>query len=273
MIDLKDGELLDIIPKEKADADSQARSYAIKKAIKLYVEKALNKTLLYTSIDTMPEDILDYMAVELDVSYYSQSMNIDMKRNVIKNAIPWYMTAGSTKAVEDMVNVIFGGGEVIEWYDFETDKTPGYFDIETEETSSGESYKRISDVLQKVKNASSHLREIVTRHELKFEEKEGFGNSFDTTEHILNDVYENNPDEAYPIRTFIGFNDAAIGREATLLYRKETLHEENVGPVVGKALACDSVCTIFETMDQTDINNEYSAGTSGTFDSVTVIGG
>lgn len=79
MIDLKDGELIDIIPKEKADADSQARSYAIKKAIELYVEKALNKALLYTSIDTMPEDILDYMAVELDVSYYSQSMDIDMK--------------------------------------------------------------------------------------------------------------------------------------------------------------------------------------------------
>lgn len=80
MIDLKDGELIDIIPKEKADADSQARSYAIKKAIELYVEKALNKALLYTSIDTMPKDILDYMAVELDVSYYSQSMDIDMKK-------------------------------------------------------------------------------------------------------------------------------------------------------------------------------------------------
>lgn len=142
MIDLKDGELIDIIPKEKADADSQARSYAIKKAIELYVEKALNKALLYTSIDTMPEDILDYMAVELDVSYYSQSMDIDMKRSVIKNAIPWYMTAGSTKAVEDMVNVIFGGGEVIEWYDFDTDKTPGYFDIETEAISSVESYQK-----------------------------------------------------------------------------------------------------------------------------------
>lgn len=65
MIDLTNGELLDVIPAEKADADSKARSYAIRLAMQ-YVIQGINRAMLFTSIDTMPEYILDYMAVELE---------------------------------------------------------------------------------------------------------------------------------------------------------------------------------------------------------------
>lgn len=167
MIDLTNGELLDVIPAEKADADSKARSYAIRLAMQ-YVIQGINRAMLFTSIDTMPEYILDYMAVELGVFYYDQTMTIDVKREVIKNAIPWYIKAGTTQAVEDMAAVIFGDAKVTEWMDFEDGiGEPGTFDIETDATSTQESYEEISRVIGKVKNVSSVLRNVNTKHNLK----------------------------------------------------------------------------------------------------------
>lgn len=167
MIDLTNGELLDVIPAEKADADSKARSYAIRLAMQ-YVIQGINRAMLFTSIDTMPEYILDYMAVELRVFYYDQTMTIDVKREVIKNAIPWYIKAGTTQAVEDMAAVIFGDAKVTEWMDFEDGiGEPGTFDIETDTTSTQKSYEEISRVIGKVKNVSSVLRNVNTKHNLK----------------------------------------------------------------------------------------------------------
>lgn len=49
MIDLTNGELLDVIPAEKADADSKARSYAIRLAMQYVIQESIGQCFSHPS--------------------------------------------------------------------------------------------------------------------------------------------------------------------------------------------------------------------------------
>lgn len=158
MIKYKDGELLDLLSAPMAeDADIIALSYAIKMGIAKFIVYVA-KTTMYADVDNQPESILDYMAIELDVAYYEQDMDIAAKRELIKGALKWYMTAGSGKAVKELVNATFGGGDVSEWYEFGGE--PGEFGIEIESQITEDNYKRLSKTLESVKPSGAHLKAI-----------------------------------------------------------------------------------------------------------------
>ena len=81
MTDLKSGELLDILPEPlKQDADVQAISYALKHMM-LKLAEYSKVTLLCSDISNMPENILDYMAVEYELPVYDESYAIETKQD------------------------------------------------------------------------------------------------------------------------------------------------------------------------------------------------
>ncbi len=158
MIKYQDGELLDLLSAPMAeDADIIAMSYAIRMGIAKFVVYVA-KTTMFADVDNQPESILDYMAVELDVMYYEQTMDIETKRELIKGALKWYMAAGSGKSVEELVNTTFGGGGVSEWYEFGGE--PGEFGIEIQSQLTEDNYKRLSEILSSVKPSGAHLKTI-----------------------------------------------------------------------------------------------------------------
>lgn len=86
----------------------------------------------FSDIDKLDEKTLDYFAVEQRAMYYSQTLPIEQKKAIIKNTLNWYTKAGTPAAVSEMVDVVLGGGKVVEWFDFdEPPYTPGTFDIVT----------------------------------------------------------------------------------------------------------------------------------------------
>lgn len=81
MIKYQDGELLDLLSAPMAeDADIIALSYAIRMGIAKFIVYVA-KTTMYADVDNQPESILDYMAIELDVVYYEQDIDIATKRS------------------------------------------------------------------------------------------------------------------------------------------------------------------------------------------------
>lgn len=158
MIKYQDGELLNLLSAPMTeDADIIALSYAIKMGIAKFIVYAA-KTTMFADADNQPESILDYMAIELDAAYYEQDMDITTKRELIKGALKWYMTAGSGKSVKELIGTTFGGGNVSEWYEFGGE--PGEFGIEIESQMTEENYKRLSRTLDSVKPSSAHLRAL-----------------------------------------------------------------------------------------------------------------
>lgn len=164
MIKLPDGELRDYLPPSmKNDADMACLSYALKKA----TERVLTyqkQAMVYNFIDILPEQICDVLAVELRSPYYSDLMTLEVKRGIIKNTLRWYAKAGTPSAVNEMIEVVFGEGRVVEWPDFDSPPyTPGTFDIVTSAVLTPDVADYLFGVIDRVKNVRSHLRRILIK--------------------------------------------------------------------------------------------------------------
>jgi phage tail P2-like protein len=168
MIKYQDGELLDLLPAPMAeDVDIIALSYSIKMGIAKFIVYVA-KTTMYADVDNQPESILDYMAIELDAAYYEQSMDIETKRELIKGALKWCMTAGTKKAVEELVRTVFGKGDVTEWYEFENGPgEPGTFNVETGSQLTEENYERFSRIVKATKPSSAHINGMASSKDVE----------------------------------------------------------------------------------------------------------
>ncbi len=161
MIDLLNGELLDLLPSQlNMDTDMICLSYAIKTVCKQLMEHE-SKSMIYAGIDRLNEDVLDLLAVEMQAPYYDQALEIDVKREIIKKTFVWHQRAGTTSVVKELVAVVFGEGNVIEWPDFtDGEKTPGTFDIETNALMTFDMIERFNGIIGQVKSERSHLRRV-----------------------------------------------------------------------------------------------------------------
>ena len=104
------------------------------------------------------------LAVELNAMYYDQDLPIEAKRTIVQASFSaWYARAGTPAAVEELVQAVFGEGEVVEWFDFtEGDRTPGLFDIKTNAPMSEDVIVQFERLVGRVKNKRSHIRRVTT---------------------------------------------------------------------------------------------------------------
>lgn len=164
MIKLNEAELISVLPNFiKSDVDVQAVSYAYKMGMR----KLLNYSLLsqlYGNVDNLPESILDLLALELRSQYYDESMDINIKRNIIRSSLAWYAKGGTVSAVQEMVQTVFGEGKVVEWFDFSGE--PGTFFVETGSELSPEGLSKFQKVIEQVKNSRSHLVNVKITREI-----------------------------------------------------------------------------------------------------------
>lgn len=159
MIKFTEGGLIDIWPEK--DPEIEALSYALQQQF-IILKKYADQMQCFSNVEELNETVLDYLAIELQAMYYEQSMSLDKKREIIKNTMKWHIYAGTPAAVSEMVNVIFGTGRVVEWFDFENpeERVPGTFDIITDAGFSKDLIARFNKTIKKVKNARSHLRKV-----------------------------------------------------------------------------------------------------------------
>lgn len=158
MIKLKDAELISLLPPcIKNNADVQAISYAYRMAMKNIFQYS-RWVMLYANIDEIPDRILDLLALETRAQYYEESMKTEVKRDIIRKTIAWYVMGGTVYAVEEMARTVFGEGNVVEWYQF--GGVPGEFYIETSEEFSPDIVRRFNEIIDKVKNKRAKLTKV-----------------------------------------------------------------------------------------------------------------
>lgn len=165
MIKLKDSNIVDILPEVFAnDAKVQALGYAIQKAMQRFLEFC-DGTSVYAIVDKLPDKMLDMLAAEMDAPYYDVDLDVDSKRSIVKNSFLWHMRSGTPAAVEDMVAAVFGEGEVEEWFEYGDD--PFYFKIKTDALMTETMNEQFTAMLDRVKNARSHIRAIDVHREIQ----------------------------------------------------------------------------------------------------------
>jgi len=159
MIKLQDSQIVQILPEYLSErAEVQALSFAVHRAVGRLVDYCKNVSV-YSVIDTIPEYVLDLLAVELGTQYYDDTLNITAKRNLIRNTLTWYMGAGTPAAVEELVNTVFGTGEIQEWFQYGGE--PYMFRVVTGADAKYESINEFEKLIEKVKNVRSHIDEII----------------------------------------------------------------------------------------------------------------
>lgn len=165
MIDLYSGQLAELIGVPyRNDPKVRALSYALQMEKQRIMDEA-KTTRTLAMIDQLPEPVLDVLAVELRTPYYDGGMDIDTKRSIIKRTLVWFEKAGTTSAVEEMIEIIFGNGFVEEWFDFipgEGSMYAGQFDLVADAPMQDPAVfiPQIQRIISRVKNARSHLRRV-----------------------------------------------------------------------------------------------------------------
>ena len=158
MINFYDGEIKDILPSNlMEDPAAQAFSYALREGTRL-LNRYTQLCYVYCSIDTAPNDVVDLLAKELRTQYYSDALELDVKRGLVRNTLIWYMTAGTPAAVEELVGIVFGEGEVSEWFEYGGKQY--WFKIKTNAILTEDMNTFFSDMIRRVKNTRSHIEAI-----------------------------------------------------------------------------------------------------------------
>jgi len=253
MIKLQDGELLDLLPSPqlKKDTDMICLSYALKVVMDELLEYE-KYTMTQNFIDLLPEHILDVLAVELRSPYYSQDMEIEVKRGIIRNTLIWHMKAGTPAAVSEMISVLFGSGRVVEWWDFdEGEKTPGTFDIVTSARMTEDIAEYFLHIIQRVKNERSHLRRVLVERKIETEPSIAAGAVFSPETTITNNTSERASGAASKAQCAAG----AISFPIISILNGIDIHDDSLIPIDGKAGSTGMTypdLVILNTKEETD---------------------
>lgn len=158
MISYYDGQLTDILPGNiTGKPEIRALSYALQQGCRLLYSYS-QRLCIYSGSDSQPEEVTDLLASELRTQYYSNALDLDTKKQLVKNTLVWYEKAGTPEAVEELVATVFGEGKVEEW--FEYGGKPYWFRIQTDALLTEDTTVYFSDMIRKVKNVRSHMESI-----------------------------------------------------------------------------------------------------------------
>lgn len=157
MIKLADYRTEKAFPVEMRTPEQIALAYAFDMQKKKFIDR-MERVYTWADLEKVDDNKLDFLAVENRVLFYNTGLEPAVKRNLIRNSIYSYMKLGTRQALEEMINIVFGEGEVKEWFQY--GGQPYYFKIRTSAPMNQESITQFQDMIARVKNARSHLENI-----------------------------------------------------------------------------------------------------------------
>ena len=140
--------------------ETQAFAYALGRQIEQLCCYA-DGVRIYAAVDTMPEKILDVLAVELRAPVYHEDFSIDVKRTLIKGTIAFYSKLGTPATVNWVIRSVFGNGSMEDWYSY--GGRPHHFRVHVGNGGNLATMENLNEFLRivdSIKRLSSWLDEI-----------------------------------------------------------------------------------------------------------------
>ena len=127
----------------------------------LEVSGAVEKVLIYSRIDELPEELVDILAYDMHVDWYDFSYPLAAKRDLLKSSVRVHKKMGTKYAIEKALSALYPESEVEEWFEYEGE--PGHFHIVCDVTNSRitASYSDIVRAVKLYKRLSAHMDEVV----------------------------------------------------------------------------------------------------------------
>ncbi len=161
MIKLSDYCTEKAFPTEMRTAERIALAYAYDNQKKKILEH-IKKVFIWADLENVDDDKLDFLAVENRVLFYDTRLAPDVKRNLIRNYLYWYIKLGTRQAMDEMASILYPAEEnkIEEWHEYAGE--PYHFRVYTTLPLMEDCYADFRLFIQKVKNARSRLDQIYT---------------------------------------------------------------------------------------------------------------
>ncbi|CDX01309.1 Phage tail protein [Desulfitobacterium hafniense] len=160
MNSLTDYFLVNLLPDSlKKDKFIVALAEAVEVELKEVYKDAEVLSNLY-DVDKLPEAFLDFIAYQKHVDFYDNSLPIETKRKLVKESSYLHRIKGTPKAVENLVETVFGDGEVEEWWQYDGD--PYHFRVITANPSAtAEKVSILAKSVESVKRLSAYFDGVI----------------------------------------------------------------------------------------------------------------
>lgn len=120
------------------------------------------KVLIYSRTNELPEEVLDILAWQFDVDWYDANSDITVKQKAIDEALLIHQIRGTPAAVQKVIEIYLGDGEVEEWYDY--NGLPYHFRVTTNNPeATNEKATLLATAIEKVKRKSTVLDSVVIK--------------------------------------------------------------------------------------------------------------
>lgn len=143
-----------------AEPESQAFAITLQNQIRFVLDKT-ELLRIYADVDKQPDAVIDIMAAELKTQFYDPAYPHDIKADMVRSTIEYYLKAGTKSAVVEILRSIYGNSDIVEWNEYGGE--PGYFRIKLDITSLRQDLDiaHMVDVVNAHKRLSAHLDEIM----------------------------------------------------------------------------------------------------------------
>lgn len=74
--------------------------------------------LIYPAIDSLNEQLIDYLAVQMHVDEYDDTANLEVKRQQVKQSFLLHRLKGTRYAVQKAVSTVYQSAKVEEWPEY-----------------------------------------------------------------------------------------------------------------------------------------------------------
>lgn len=127
------------------------------------VEK-INVLSRWGKFDQMTEEELDLFAEDFFIPWYKISDTKDIKVSNLEHFVEVWSRLGTPKAIETVLEDIYGSAELIEWFSNKEDYRDGEFAVKVKDFASftQENKRRLYNILEIVKRKSQKLSTIFT---------------------------------------------------------------------------------------------------------------
>ena len=157
---LSELDLMEFLPAwMRTDENAKALAYAVEHQLQRLISQ-FKSLVIYASIDTQSDAILDELGWQFNIPEYSSSLPLETKRKLVQSAILTHKQRGTVAAVERVVTDIFGDGYVEEWFQYGGE--PYHFRVHTSNVSAGDQEAAyFESVVGSTQNVRSYLESVI----------------------------------------------------------------------------------------------------------------
>ena len=161
MVELKNVSLVEAAPSNLVSDEECAALLEVTSTQCRRLAELADRVILLHNIDKQPSEIVDALAYHYHVDFYDASMPLDIRRNLVKNHNEWHRIKGTPAAVEKIIQIVFGDGYLVEWFEREG-MEPYTFEVHTANAkAAAEEYSWFVSAVNAVKNVRSHMTRIL----------------------------------------------------------------------------------------------------------------